>query len=77
MSNVILERVEHIAKQRSWPMSHVALAWLNKRVVAPVVGFSSIGRMEDLLAAKDKALTAEEEQYLEELYVPQHVQGHS
>lgn len=73
----ILERVEEIAEKRKWPMSHVGLAWLNQRVTAPIVGFSSVDRIEEALAATGKVLTDEEERYLEELYVPQDVQGHS
>ena len=57
-------------------MSHVALAWLNSRVTAPIIGFSSINRINEALEAKDKVLTEAEEQYLEELYIPRSVQGH-
>lgn len=58
-------------------MSHVSLAWLNRRVTAPIIGFSSVERMDDALAALGKKLTEEEERYLEEMYLPQAVQGHS
>lgn len=57
-------------------MSHVALAWLKQRVTAPIVGFSSIERIEDVLAARGKMLSSEEERYLEEMYQPKEVQGH-
>jgi aryl-alcohol dehydrogenase-like predicted oxidoreductase len=76
-SDKIISRVAEVAKAKGWPMSHVPLAWLNKRVVSPVIGFSSLERMEDALAGLKKELTAEEEQYLEELYKPQTVQGHA
>jgi aryl-alcohol dehydrogenase-like predicted oxidoreductase len=58
-------------------MSHVALAWINKRVSSPIVGFSSVSRMEEALDARGKELTKEEEKYLEELYVPVNIVGHS
>lgn len=58
-------------------MSHVALAWINKRVASPIIGFSSLQRMEDALQARGKTLTEEEEKYLEELYEPKAIQGHS
>ena len=61
---------------REWPMSHVALAWLNRRVTAPIIGFSSPGRIDEALAARGKVLTDEEEMYLEEAYQPQNVLGH-
>lgn len=73
----ILTRVEEIAIKRNWPISHVSLAWLNKRVTSPVIGFGTVERMEEALAAGGKELSEEEEHYLEELYVPQNVQGHS
>ena len=73
----IISRVEEIAKKRGWPMSHVSLAWLNRRVVSPIIGFSSVERIEDALAARDKRLSEEEERYLEELYLARDVQGHS
>lgn len=57
-------------------MSHVALAWINRRVTAPIIGFSSINRMDEALDARDKVLTRAEEAFLEELYEPQEVQGH-
>jgi aryl-alcohol dehydrogenase-like predicted oxidoreductase len=58
-------------------MSHVALAWINKRVASPIIGFSSTERMDEALAARGKQLTEEEEQYLEELYEPVRIVGHS
>ena len=73
----IVLRVEEIAKKRNWPMSHVSLAWLNRRVAAPIIGFSSVERMEEALGARGKELSEEEERYLEELYLPREVYGHS
>lgn len=57
-------------------MSTVALAWINKRVTSPIIGFSSEKRMDEALEARGKTLTAEEEKYLEELYQPRVIQGH-
>ncbi|SPN97787.1 related to aryl-alcohol dehydrogenases [Cephalotrichum gorgonifer] len=73
----IIRRVQEIAEKRDWPMSHVALAWINKRVASPIVGFSSVARMEEAVGACGKVLTDEEEKYLEELYQPKPVIGHS
>jgi aryl-alcohol dehydrogenase-like predicted oxidoreductase len=58
-------------------MSQVALAWINKRISSPIIGFSSIERMDEALEVRDKKLTEEEEKYLEELYVPKNVVGHN
>ena len=58
-------------------MSQVALAWINKRISSPIVGFSSVGRMDEALEARGKALTKEEEDFLGELYIPKPIYGHS
>lgn len=58
-------------------MSHVALAWINKRVASPIIGFSSVERMDEALEARGKVLSEEEEKYLEELYESRKIVGHS
>jgi len=58
-------------------MSHVALAWINKRVSSPIVGFSSVERIDEVLGVRGKTLTEEEEKYLEEPYVTRAISGHS
>ena len=58
-------------------MSHVALAWINKRVTSPIIGFSTAARMDEALEARGKVLSEEEEKYLEELYQARGIQGHS
>ena len=68
-------------------MSHVALAWMLKEgtdkgrrgVSSPIVGISSIERLADGLAVrgKEKELTDEEAEWLEEPYVPKAIMGHS
>ncbi|KIM97013.1 hypothetical protein OIDMADRAFT_44457 [Oidiodendron maius Zn] len=61
---------------RGWTMSVVALAWINKRVLSPIVGCNSIERIDDTLAARGKELTEEDEKYLAEPYVTRDIQGH-
>lgn len=75
-SDDIIRRVGDIASRRQWPMSHVALAWLNRRVTAPIIGFNNIERIDEALGAREKVLTEDEEQYLEELYKTKPTQGH-
>lgn len=58
-------------------ISHVALAWINKRVTSPIIGFSKLERLEEAIAARGKVLTDEEEKHLEELYKPKVIHGHS
>lgn len=73
----IIKRVQEIAEKHKWKMSHVALAWINKRVASPIIGFSSVARIEEALEARGKTLTDEEEKYLEELYEAKKISGHS
>ncbi|KAI9812002.1 MAG: hypothetical protein M1827_004894 [Pycnora praestabilis] len=72
----IVQRVQDLAQSKGWKMSHVALAWINKRITSPIIGFSSIERMDEALTARGKTLTEEEEKYLEELYEPKKIEGH-
>ena len=72
-----VKRVQEIAEKRGWKMSHVALAWINKRIASPIIGFSSVERIDEALDIKGKELTAEEEKYLEELYQARPVEGHA
>lgn len=71
-----IARVEELAKKHGWSMSSVALAWINKRVASPIVGFSKVERMDEALEARGKVLSDEEERYLEELYTPRNIIGH-
>lgn len=72
----VVNRVEELANKKGWKMSHVALAWINKRISSPIIGFSSVARMDEALEARGKVLTEEEEKYLEEPYVARAVMGH-
>jgi aryl-alcohol dehydrogenase-like predicted oxidoreductase len=72
----IVKRVQEIAEKKNWKMSHVALAWINKRIASPIIGFSSVERIDEALDIRGKELTEEEERYLEELYVARSVEGH-
>lgn len=73
----IIARVQQVAQMRNWTMSQVALAWLNKRVAAPIVGINSIARLDEVLAIRGQELSTEEEAYLEAPYEPKQIQGHS
>ena len=73
----IVHRVHEIAQKRQWKMSHVSLAWINKKVTSPIIGFSTVERIDEAIDARGKELTAEEEKFLEELYEARSVVGHS
>lgn len=61
----VLKRVELMAKNKGWSMSQVALAWINGKVTSPVVGFSSVKRIEEAIIP-GYVLTEDEKSYLEE-----------
>ncbi|KAJ7798468.1 Aldo/keto reductase [Mycena olivaceomarginata] len=65
-------RVEEVARKHSATMAQVSLAWLmaKEEVTAPIVGTTSLEKLEDLLGALDVKLTSEEIAYLEEPYKP-------
>ncbi|KAL4930113.1 NADP-dependent oxidoreductase domain-containing protein [Aspergillus undulatus] len=65
----IIKRVVEIAEKRRRPMAHVSLAWINKRVASPIIGFSKIERVEQAICAVGKVLSDEEERYMEERYL--------
>ncbi|KAK2756188.1 hypothetical protein FQN54_005596 [Arachnomyces sp. PD_36] len=75
-SKEIINRVEQLAKQKGWTMSQVTLAWILKRVTSPIIGFSSVERIEEAMSARGKELTEEEEKYLEAAYTPVDIEGH-
>jgi len=72
-----IARVQELAEKKGWKMSQVALAWINKRISSPIIGFSSIERIDEAIEVRGKTLTEEEEKYLEELYQPKAISGHS
>ncbi|KAH8588775.1 voltage-gated potassium channel subunit beta-1 [Bisporella sp. PMI_857] len=69
----IITQAIQIAEKHDWPMAHVALAWINKRVTSPIIGFSSVERLDQAITARGKVLSDEEERYLEEPYQPKKV----
>ncbi|KAJ9308947.1 hypothetical protein DTO217A2_1623 [Paecilomyces variotii] len=73
----IVKRVQELADQKGWKMSHVALAWIIQKGTVPIVGFSSLSRLEEAVDVRGKTLTEEEIQYLEEPYVPKKIVGHT
>lgn len=72
----IVARVEEIAKKKGWPMAQVALAWIVHKGTIPIVGFSTIERMDEAIGVNGKELSEDEIRYLEELYKPKAVMGH-
>lgn len=75
----IVERVVELANKRGVKPTQIALAWmLNKpEVSAPIIGASKPHHLPEALGALDIKLSADEIKYLEELYQPHPVLGHS
>lgn len=72
----IIGRVEKMAAEKGWKMSHIALAWLAHKGTTPIVGFNTIDRIDEACELRGKSLTEEEVQRLEEPYVPKPITGH-
>lgn len=60
-------------------MAQVALAWsLSKPLIsAPIVGTTSIDKLEDLIKGCQVELTKDEIKEIDDLYEPQGIIGHS
>lgn len=76
MDVAIIARVEEVAGKKGWSMASVALAWINGKITAPIVGMGSVKRIQEGLEAAALRLDEEEVKYLEELYVPRTIVGH-
>ena len=76
--DAIVEAVGAVAQARGIAPARVALAWVYQQpgVVAPIVGASKPGHLEDALAALDVRLTADEIRAVEAPYRPHAVAGY-
>ncbi|PVH74609.1 putative oxidoreductase [Cadophora sp. DSE1049] len=66
----IVRRVESIAQKKGVSMASVATAWCLSKGCAPIVGLSSLKRIEQVGEAFDVVLTEKDLKELEELYEP-------
>jgi aryl-alcohol dehydrogenase-like predicted oxidoreductase len=73
----IVERVAEVAERKGCTMSQVALKWIMGRVSSPIVGITSVERLDEAIGAVDVELSEEEVKWLEELYEPKAIKGHS
>ncbi|KAI0731412.1 Aldo/keto reductase [Earliella scabrosa] len=74
----LTERIEELAKEKGVSMAQIAMAWVMAKpgVTAPVIGTTSLEKLEDILGSLQVTLTEEEMKYLEEPYRPLKVIGH-
>ena len=75
----VVDRVVEVAARLGCKPTQVALAWLLSRpgLVAPIIGATKMGHLEEAVGALDVKLSSEDASYLEEPYVPHSVLGHS
>ncbi len=74
----ILDRVKELAKQKGVTPSQISLAWvLHKGVTAPILGATKVEHVESAVASLDVKLSSDDMKYLEELYKPRRIVGHS
>jgi aryl-alcohol dehydrogenase (NADP+) len=75
----IADRTADLAKRRGVTPAQVALAWLLAKpgVTAPIVGASKLTQLDEAVAAIELRLDAGEMTFLEELYQPHRIIGHS
>ena len=71
----IIARVAELAEKRGVSMTEISLAWLLTKVTAPVVGATKFSHIDGAAKAVELELTADEIDYLEELYVPHALVG--
>jgi aryl-alcohol dehydrogenase (NADP+) len=75
----VVERVVELANARGVKPAQIALAWvLHKPVVnAPIIGATKMHHLDEAIAALDIKLSEDDMKYLEELYQPHPILGHS
>ena len=71
----IINRVEELAKKKGVSMTEISIAWHLFKGYIPIVGMSSVKRVDDNIKALDVKLTEEEVKYLEEPYRPTNFLG--
>ncbi len=71
----VIARVVELADAHGVSMTEISLAWLLTKATAPVVGATKISHAEGAAKAVELALTQQEINYLEELYVPHALVG--
>ena len=75
----IVDRNAEVAAKLGVKPSQTALAWMLGKpgVVAPIIGASKAGHLQDAVAAVDLELSVEDVNALEALYEPHPVAGHT
>lgn len=73
--NKIVGRVAELADRYGVTMTEISLAWILRKVDAPIVGATKLHHIDGPVNAFNVHLTDEDMKYLEELYVPHRLEG--
>ena len=75
----VVDRITEVAKKRGVSNAQVALAWVLHQpgITSPIVGASKLAQLDELVAAMELKLDADELKALSELYRPHVIIGHS
>ncbi|KAI9691300.1 MAG: hypothetical protein M1820_009763 [Bogoriella megaspora] len=72
----IVDRVEEVAKRTGNSMTGVATAWVISKGMNPIIGLSSIQRIDEAVMNANVKLSEDDIKYLEEPYLPKTISGH-
>ena len=71
----INEKIDEIAKKRGTNMAIVAWSLAKPYMTSPIIGMSSVKRVQDAVDAVNFELTREEEESIDNLHEPRAVMG--
>lgn len=76
MDRAISARIAELAQKHSATMTQITLAWhFAKGVASPVIGATKTKYLDDAAGAFKVALTKEDVEYIDELYMPHKISG--
>ena len=76
MDRAISARIAELAQKHSATMTQITLAWhFAKGVASPVIGATKTKYLDDAAGAFNVALTKEDVEYIDELYMPHKISG--
>jgi len=71
----IISRVQKLSEKKNCSMAEISLAWVMTKIASPIVGVSSVERLEQNIV-HGVEITEEDAKFLEEPYAPKPVRGH-
>jgi len=75
----IVDRVVELANKKGKKPAQIALSWMLSKpgVCSPIIGATKMSHLEEAVSSVSIKLTPEEISYLEELYKPHVISGHT